>query len=438
MDRKKARAAVLKFDHWVVMMHYSWTENKGRGRARVSVPWLFYPHINFNLEMATSVPDPEVSVLLHCGHWRGLLESQVQVELSERFNRQTDSALERHINEVWTERLFKEPWLFNGAKFRLHSFCLASSKHLLSAYSSQTSLMDVEENRDSLRGEGDLAWDSSGIRNGCINKMENAKSILQKKTNILSETSSTCDRRQFEGVAGECHHHSGPLLTLRLGLTCYKDYLGTNWSCGAAELRQRGETEFRDPLALLAQPLGVGAVLCTGDDQVVLIRRSQKVAEAGGLLDIPGGHPEPKVVCERLGEAVNEEQIGVTTMQQRPDAVVAELFSSVCAEIRDEVNIPLSSLGAPVLMGVALNHTSAGRPSAEFFVSCSLTSEEVRNLYWKGGAEANESTDVIFLSRKDVLQLNRSSPLWSELCPSAKGAMLLYQTVKPDRDPSPR
>lgn len=33
-----------------------------------------------------------------------------------------------------------------------------------------------------------------------------------------------------------------------------------------------------------------------------------------------------------------------------------------------QVNIPLSTLGAPVLMGVALNHTSAGRPSAEFYV----------------------------------------------------------------------
>ena len=85
------------------------------------------------------------------------------------------------------------------------------------------------------------------------------------------------------------------LLTLRLGLTCYKDFLGTNWSQEAGELRRRGETEFGDPLALLAQPLGVGGVLRTRDGQVVLIRRSQRVAEAGGLLDIPGGHPEPKV-----------------------------------------------------------------------------------------------------------------------------------------------
>uniref|UniRef100_A0A8C5E357 Nudix (nucleoside diphosphate linked moiety X)-type motif 22 n=1 Tax=Gouania willdenowi TaxID=441366 RepID=A0A8C5E357_GOUWI len=230
---------------------------------------------------------------------------------SLRFNRQTDPALERHIEEVWTARLAKEPWLFNGTKFRLHSF-----------------------------------RDVPSIR---------------------------------------------PLLTLTLGLTCYKDYLGTNWSSQVEELRQRGEVEYGDPLALLAQPLGVGAVLFTHDGHVVLIRRSQRVAEAGGQLDIPGGHPEP------------------------------------------EVNVPLCSLTAPILMGVALNHTSAGRPSAEFYVSCSLTSDEVRSLYWKGGAEAHESTDIVFLSRTVSVM---HSPLWSELCPSAKGAVMLYQRVRPDGDQS--
>uniref|UniRef100_A0A3Q3EN52 Nudix (nucleoside diphosphate linked moiety X)-type motif 22 n=1 Tax=Labrus bergylta TaxID=56723 RepID=A0A3Q3EN52_9LABR len=305
--------------------------------------------------------DSEVSVLLHCAAWRGLLESQVQVELSDRFNRRTDPTLECQIEEVWSERVSKEPWLFNGSKFRLHSFCIASAE------TNQAAALSTQASSD--------------------------ESVSQ-----ITEDSE-----------------SGPLLTLRLGLTCYKDYLGTNWSCREAELRKLGE------------PLGVGGVLCTSDRQVVLIRRSQRVAEAGGLLDIPGGHPEPKV--RRRNE---EEQISVDMMQ--PRAVVSELYSSVCAEIRDEVNIPLRVLGEPVLMGVALNHISAGRPSAEFYVSCSLTSEEVRELYWKGGAEANESTDIVFLSRKDVLQLDRRSPLWSELCPSAKGAVLLYQMVRPDEE----
>ncbi|XP_028445272.1 uridine diphosphate glucose pyrophosphatase NUDT22 [Perca flavescens] len=395
--------------------------------------------------------DSEVSVLLHCAAWRGLLESQVQVELSERFNRQTDPALERQIEEAWTERVSKESWLFNGMKFRLHSFCLASSCSVSPKHQScthpplipfldlaeepegelQDSRQRMEENlcvTDSLQ---DAVQSNFEKRNRPGNQRENVDSVraLSQAFSDYSESKSITAERPSKNTEDQ---RTGHLLTLRLGLTCYKDYLGTNWSCRVAELRQRGEVEFGDPLALLAQPLGVGAVLCTDDSQVVLIRRSQRVAEAGGLLDIPGGHPEPKVVCERLGQAVCEQQISVDMMSQRP--VVSELFSSVCAEIRDEVNIPLSSLGEPVLMGIALNHTSAGRPSAEFYVSCSLTSDEVRKLYWKGGAEAHESTDVVFFSRTEVLQLDRSSPLWSELCPSAKGAVLLYQTVKPDSE----
>ncbi|KAL7394659.1 hypothetical protein ABVT39_001407 [Epinephelus coioides] len=379
--------------------------------------------------------DSEVSLLLHCAAWRGLLESQVQVELSERFNRQTDPALERLIDEVWTERVSKEPWLFNGSKFRLHSFCLASSpsvspKHPSCSQPTLISFSDCAEEQ-----EGELQHSRQTMKEDlCITDglHDAAQSSLDRNGPVETESVD----RVSESITAEPSSKNTddqdtmPLLTLRLGLTCYKDYLGTNWSCQVAELRQRGEEEFSDPLVLLAQPLGVGGILCTDDGQVVFIRRSQRVAEAGGLLDIPGGHPEPKVVCERLGHTVCEEQISVDMMQQRH--VISELFSSVCAEIRDEVNIPLSSLGEPVLMGVALNHTSAGRPSAEFYVSCSLTSDEVRKLYWKGGAEAHESTDIVFLSRTEVLQLDRSSPLWSELCPSAKGAVLLYQTVKPD------
>ncbi|XP_072573561.1 uridine diphosphate glucose pyrophosphatase NUDT22 isoform X4 [Paramormyrops kingsleyae] len=157
-------------------------------------------------------------------------------------------------------------------------------------------------------------------------------------------------------------------------------------------------------------------------------RRSQKVAEASGLLDIPGGHPEPKAVC--MG--VNEDSIRVEQLPQ--EAVVRELFSSVQAEIRDEVNIPLSCLSAPILMGIALNHTSAGRPSAEFYISCSLTAQEVKDFYLQGGPEASESTDIVFLSRQEVLQLNEGAPLWSDLCPSAKGAVVLYRLVLPDQD----
>ncbi|XP_076015581.1 uridine diphosphate glucose pyrophosphatase NUDT22 [Genypterus blacodes] len=397
--------------------------------------------------------DPEVSVLLHCAPWGGLLQSQVQVELSERYDRQTDASLQSHIEKVWTERVSKNPWLFNGAKFRLHSFSLVYPEcHPSSSVSTKHPPCNVSPNiacAGLMEGElhgGDRGQEGSPDTDPAIvpvlHAVENSlchNGITQETAKTFVQTSSTCDCRPSEGITSDpsCTDvntddgDTRPVLTLRLGLTCYKDFLGTNWSGQAVDLRKRGEAEFNDPLALLAQPLGVGGVLCTDDGQVVLIRRSKRVAEAPESLDIPGGHPEPKLVCEGL--AVSEEQISIALLQQRPEAVVSELFSSVCSEIRDEVNVPLSFLGEPVLMGVALNHTSAGRPSAEFYISCSLSSDEVKTLYWMGGAEAQESTDIIFLSRAEILQLDTHSPLWTELCPSAKGAVLLFQMVMADR-----
>lgn len=191
-----------------------------------------------------------------------------------RFNRQTDPILEREISEVWTERMSKEPWLFNGSKFRLHSFCLGSP-HSASLPPSCVPILEADDGR---HGKPDVfAGDS--LRNSPQQRLDEIKRCQKQK-------------RGLETPLDEAFQ---PLLTLRLGLTCYKDYLGTNWSARASELRQLGQTEFEDTWALLAQPLGVGAVLCTCDHQVVLIRRSHRVAEAGGLLDIPGGHPEPKV-----------------------------------------------------------------------------------------------------------------------------------------------
>ena len=51
-----------------------------------------------------------------------------------------------------------------------------------------------------------------------------------------------------------------------------------------------------------------------------------------------------------------------------------------------------------------------------FIYSCSLTSEEVRELYWRGGAEANESTDIVFLSTKARDRIHHLHTYWISLC----------------------
>ncbi|XP_067831718.1 uridine diphosphate glucose pyrophosphatase NUDT22 isoform X1 [Heptranchias perlo] len=234
----------------------------------------------------------------------------------------------------------------------------------------------------------------------------------------------------FDGA--KFRFHSAKLengtLTLRLGLTCYKDYLGTNWSAEATLLQQQGLADFDDSQAYLAEPLGVGAMLHTADNCFVFLRRSDQVAEAAGQVDIPGGHPEPKATVKDVPEESIqlEHLVGVL--------VVQELFSSILGEIRDEVNVPLESLSRPVLLGIARNNKSAGRASAEFYVRCKLTSEEVRQRYLIGGPEAQESTNIIFMKREDVLMLEENANGWRELCPSAKGGVKLYSLVCPQLD----
>ncbi|KAA0709247.1 Nucleoside diphosphate-linked moiety X motif 22 [Triplophysa tibetana] len=339
--------------------------------------------------------DSEVSLMLHCAPLQALEEHQTHVEISDRFNRQSFPEIEEHIEAIWRDRVTKEPWLFNGAKFRLHSAVLSINPHPTNRPVGST---DARKQCTSLE-KGHLG--EQGVHNPVHKHIPSDKATKDEQSYVLK---------------------------LQLGVTCYKDYIGTNWSQKAEKLQTHGEAECADPQAFLAQPLGVGAVLATSDGDIVLLRRSQKVAEAAGLLDIPGGHPEPKMVCQ----GVNEKMISVDLLRGKERAIVSEIFSSVCVEISDEVNLPLSSLSKPLFLGMALNHTSAGRPSAEFYVRCSLTTEEVRESYRRGGPEAHESTDILFLSRAELLQLNENSPLWSQMCPSVKGAVLLYQRVMPD------
>lgn len=72
----------------------------------------------------------------------------------------------------------------------------------------------------------------------------------------------------------------------------------------------------------------MSVAVVTSDGQVVLMQRSQAVSEGQGLLDVPGGHPEPA----NLGfESMHDHALsaGVT-----PDAVCAEIFESAAAEVR--------------------------------------------------------------------------------------------------------
>lgn len=137
-----------------------------------------------------------------------------------------------------------------------------------------------------------------------------------------------------------------PHLLLRLGLTSYRDFLGTNWASSAAWLRQQGAADWDDKQAYLADPLGVGAALTTADDFLVFLRRSGRVAEAPGLVDVPGGHPEPQVRCQAGCKSTKTQTAQLCFPHPSKEELTWYFSESLCS--RQPLSLPTDPFPRPV------------------------------------------------------------------------------------------
>ena len=101
----------------------------------------------------------------------------------------------------------------------------------------------------------------------------------------------------FNGTKFRLHsvEELGDSLNLNLGITCYKDFQGSNLSKDLLILQSQGLCDHDDSQAYLSDALGVGALVQTVDDYMVLLYRSKHCGEDTEMWDRPGGHPEPKV-----------------------------------------------------------------------------------------------------------------------------------------------
>ena len=185
------------------------------------------------------------------------------------------------------------------------------------------------------------------------------------------------------------------VLTLHLGLTDYRSFLGTNWSPRCDELKEAGRRDHDDSSAYLAHPLGVGAVLETSDGYLCFIQRSQYVGEYPGFLDCPGGHPEPQAIGIGV-EGLQQLQQGLPLVADKDPSIEhrasEEFFSSILEEVVGEVNLDRRHLAPPRLLGICEQCQSGGRPSAAFHIEVALLHHQVQDLYAEGGAEKEEST----------------------------------------------
>ncbi|XP_031565988.1 uridine diphosphate glucose pyrophosphatase NUDT22-like [Actinia tenebrosa] len=213
-------------------------------------------------------------------------------------------------------------------------------------------------------------------------------------------------------------------LILNVGMTCYRDFICTNMrnDIMRERIRQHSLDKYGDPHSCFADPVGVDGLVISSDDKVILLRRSQQVYEAPGMFHIPGGHPEPSEV-----KGNNEGKLKLEDMD--PKDVVHEMFYSIVKEVRDEVNVPIGSLSWPVLIGIQRNQESSGRPEACFLIRCSLSSEEIKKCYAKGGPEAYESTEILTIGMSEFREwnpTNQMTKLLEEITPSTKATLHFY------------
>ena len=238
---------------------------------------------------------------------------------------------------------------------------------------------------------------------------------------------------------GEC----GGGVTVSLGLTSYKEYLGTNRlpPQAYAALAAEGEASHGNAGAFFSNALGCEALLLTSDGLVTLLRRSAHVATHVGLYNGPSGHPEPERA--RIGTAELAEMsaaglasagsasaglasaglasaglasagsasagsaaaISAASISASSSSLVAraaaELFDSIVQETHEETGIPLEMLGEPRLIGCMAD--SVGKPDLLFVLTTSLDAAAVRTQFAAGATEGWESDRIAFHAHADLI-----------------------------------
>ena len=182
-------------------------------------------------------------------------------------------------------------------------------------------------------------------------------------------------------------------VVIELGLTCYKDYVGTNLLPDAERLALEAAGGSADPNAHLSNALGCETVLLTSDGLVTMLRRSGAVATGTGLYNGPSGHPEPSHAGIE-GHASNESDASVVTRLE--ELARAEIFRSVLLEVHEETNVPLAALSEPRLIGAMADRSR--KPDLLFVTHTKLSANEVRAAYAAGAVEGWESDRLAFCS----------------------------------------
>ncbi|GAB2286027.1 Nudix hydrolase 9 [Dionaea muscipula] len=165
----------------------------------------------------------------------------------------------------------------------------------------------------------------------------------------------------------------------------------------------------------ISNPLGNGAVIETSDQKILVLKRSNNVGEFPGHFVFPGGHPEPHEVGIT---SYNKDSADSESMNKK---VAQEMFDSIIREVVEEIGVPAKSLSDPVFIGISRRELNV-RPTAFFFIKCSLHSNKVQELYCSA-QDGFESTQLYAVSWNDLENMSQMMPGCHE------GGLALYKLM---------
>ncbi|XP_055834030.1 nudix hydrolase 9 isoform X3 [Solanum dulcamara] len=192
-------------------------------------------------------------------------------------------------------------------------------------------------------------------------------------------------------------------VSLHLGLTDYRTFVGTNLSLMWERFLVPSEDDCIQ-CQHTSSPLGNGAVVETSDGRILVLQRSNKVGEFPGYFVFPGGHPEPQEVGIISHEGFQE----LNQCHMINSKVSQEMFDSIVREVVEEIGAPANSLSSPIFIGISRRVLNV-RPTAFFFIKCNLLSDEIQQLY-SSAQDGFESTQLYAVSMSDLENMASKMP----------------------------
>ncbi|XP_037072217.1 uridine diphosphate glucose pyrophosphatase NUDT22-like [Pollicipes pollicipes] len=228
---------------------------------------------------------------------------------------------------------------------------------------------------------------------------------------------------------------------LQLGLTSYREHIGTNCRAGQRLLQEAGAAVHGDRQAFLADPLGVGALLLTADNRLAFVRRALWTGEYPGRLDRPGGHAEPDDRAYLTGVLRDRDMGGRPTLEFVVSSMQVEIAHCPRPKLERIYNEGKhaeadESLGLVFLTRLEL-----------FSDSCVIRVPELDEVDAEcpGGGQIETLAEVVnnpevnapegadaATAEKSVeeAERERKAKLWEEMTPACRGSLMLLKQVQ--------